>query len=299
MALFFLFAAQAAGKTCLYECVSDSDCRGCGSGDGVCKGALPTTRICLNDKADPPADPKRLPAAVPWPLVWAGDMYSLDYPDQSNKTQVNSGRFYYDWPNMRQKQDFGGKALIYISEDNKTGVKHSRFYFVFGPVCAYVHTEDPLTHMDITVTRPDWMTVCADLGAGAYVGREQVEGEWVDHYNCSVTYNGETDSFQTWHSLGMGNTPFGLPVALSAGDSTPSWEKPRLNSIWYSNVTVGADVAPAAVFKLPRICIPIPGVDLLEHLGLRTAKSLHTAFTRESTRTSIAEFLQDTQFGSA
>ena len=95
---------------------------------------------------------------------------------------------------MCQKQDFGKTALTCISAN--AAINQSRFYFVAGPICVYVHTEDPLTHMDITVTRPDWMQVCAALGAAEYVGREKLRGEWADHYNCSVTYNGETDSFQ-------------------------------------------------------------------------------------------------------
>lgn len=218
-------------------------------------------------------------------------MLSLNYADDSNKTKVNSGRFYYDWPNMRQKQDFGKTALTYISAN--AAINQSRFYFESGPVCVYVHTEDPLTHTDITVSRPDWMKVCADLGAAKYVGREKLRGEWTDHYNCSVTYNGETDSFQTWHSLGMGASPFGTPMALSAGDSTPNWEKPRLNSIWYSNVSVGTSVVPADAFKLPLICIPIPGARLLSQLGLVRSRDMFTAFSREGIRSRIEQLLRD------
>ena len=98
---------------------------------------------------------------------------------------------------------------------------------------------------------------------------------------------------QTWHSLGQGSSSFGTPVALSAGDSTPTWEKPRLNSIWYSNVTVGAGAVPGAAFKLPLICIPIPGTKLLLELGLRNISSLFTAFSNQRIRMRVEELLRD------
>lgn len=179
-----------------------------------------------------------------------------------------------------------------LIRDNQTNVTESRFYFVLDRrLCVYVHTEDPLTHLDIAITRPDWMEVCAKLGAAAYVGRERVLGEWADHYNCSVTYNGETDSFQTWHSLGLGTTPYGLPLALSAGDSQPNWEKPRLNSIWYANVTQGPDAVPASTFHVPRVCLPLPPeaqAALQADLGLPCLSRLPSAFADGHVRAVLA-----------
>ena len=136
------------------------------------------------------------------------------------------------------------------------------------------------------------MTICADIGAGLYVGRERLAGQWADHYNCSVTYNGETDSFQTWHSLDEGSVPFGYPVALAAGDSTPNWEKPRLNDIWYSNVTVGTGTVPASLVKVPKLCIPIPGEEMVVRIGLRSLSSIPTAFPQAAVRSRVEAFLR-------
>ena len=88
----------------------------------------------------------------------------------------------------------------------------------------------------------------------------QVLGEWADHYTCSVEYDNQTIAFQTWHSLGF-KTTAGLPMALSAGDSKPTWQAPRLTTAWYSNVSTDPSAVPASLFHLPKLCIPIPGAE--------------------------------------
>merc|ERR1739847_88314 len=108
----------------------------------------------------------------------------------------HTGRFYYDFENMRQKQDYGKTALTFIGAPNNR--TKSKFYFVMKPVgCFYVVSEDPGTHADIPIPAPDFMAKCAALGLAHYVGREKLANQWADHYNCSVFYEGETDSFQT------------------------------------------------------------------------------------------------------
>ena len=279
--------------TCLYQCETDSDCASCGDGaTGVCKGALPTTRICVDAASNPPREPPAATAAASWPHVWAADLYSLTYANNSSKTKVDTGRFYYDYPNLRQVQDYGNVKLLYISATSNT--THSKFYFdAFGVGCFYVDTTDPLTHIDIPIPAPDFMARCAAAGDAAYVGREKIGGEWVDHYNCSVFYNGETDSFQTWHSLGLLDAAFGTPLALAAGDSTPNWQKPRLNSQWFANVTVGPGTVPGSLFKLPPICIPIPGETLRSqlHVDVPAGRSIFSAFSRKDVRDRACELL--------
>ena len=117
---------------------------------------------------------------------------------------------------------------------------------------------------------------------GRYVGRESVHGEWADHYNCSVAYDNQTITFQTWHSTGLGDTPFGLPVAMSAGDSKPTWQAPRLSTTIYSNHSL--EPQDQSLFKIPRFCIPIPQTQVRAQLGLAKTENLLAAFSRENIR---------------
>ena len=218
-------------------------------------------------------------------------MATITYNDFSSKTKHQGGRFYYDNANRRQKQDFGETALLYIG-GNTTSKKPSRFYFeAFGVACFYVDTTDPITHVDIGPPTPDFMSKCADLKMGDYVGREKVSGEWADHYNCSVFYDNQTIAFQSWHSLGLGKTKFGLPLALSSGDSKPNWQAPRLTTTIYSNHTSGPQ--DPSLFKVPRFCIPIPQERVRAGLGLAETEPLLAAFSREEVRARASVMVSD------
>ena len=64
-----LLVGCAATSSCLYQCTTNSDCLQCGDGHSICKGSLPTSRLCTDDPPDPPTEPHPLTAAVPWPQV--------------------------------------------------------------------------------------------------------------------------------------------------------------------------------------------------------------------------------------
>lgn len=255
-------ASPPALGSCGKECSADSDCAGCG-GDGRCKGSDNIDRICVDAPSSIPKDPEPQATAVDWPEAWSADMFTLTYNDFSSKSKTQTGRFYYDYKNLRQKQDYGKTALLYMG--GASG-KPAKFYFIaFGVFCFYVDVTDPLTHEVAPIPRPDFMKVCADAQMGSYVGREKVSDEWADHYNCSVAYDNQTISFQSWHSLGLGATAFGRPLQLSAGDSKPNWQAPRLTTTWYSNVTIGPQ--PDSLFVAPKVCLPIPQVLAEAHFG--------------------------------
>ena len=246
--------ALAGDSGCGQQCLTDADCASCGS--GRCLGSDNITRICVDapGPGQAPSEPAASPVGIDWPDLWAADMVSVTYNDFSDEMATKKGRFYYDFKNLRQRQDFGRTALVYVD---------SKFYFVaFGVACFYVETNDPLTREKISIPRPNFMRACAESKHASYVGRERVLGEWADHYTCSVDYDNQTIAFQSWHSLGLGSTGAGLPMALSAGDSKPTWQAPRLTTTWYSNVTTEAEAVPDSVFRVPRLCIPIPGESL-------------------------------------
>jgi hypothetical protein len=76
--------------------------------------------------------------------------------------------------------------------------------------------------------------------------------------------------FQNWHSLGLNSTPKGLPMRVTAGNSVPDGgsKTPRLNTVWYSNFSVGTGALQGVDFEKPsKFCIPV-GMDALkEALG--------------------------------
>jgi len=277
--------------SCGQQCYADADCSNCGDGSsGRCTGTDAVTKICVDAPGTAPASPKAAGVGADWPDVWAADMYTLTYNDFSSKTKTQSGRFYYDFAHARQRQDFGKTSLLYI-----TGAKGkpSKFYFIaFGFACFYVDTKDPLTHGDIGIPQPNFMKVCDDLHMASYVGRERVRGEWADHYTCSVHYDNQTIAFQSWQSLGLGAAAAGLPMALSAGDTKPTWQAPRLTTTWYNNVTIGPTSVPDSIFVPPRVCVPIPGQQLRTRLGLNSG-SLFAAFSDKSVRDQALQYLRE------
>lgn len=265
---------------CGKQCKIDADCASCGM-SGKCKGADQVTKICVDAPSSVPEAPQPSTTAVDWPETWAADMFTLTYNDFSDNRKTQIGRFYYDFAHGRQLQDFGKTSLLYITgSEGKT----SKFYFIaFGHACFFVETKDPLSQGGIGIPRPNFMKTCADMHDASYVGREQVRGEWADHYTCSVSYDNQTIAFQTWHSLGLASNAFGVPLALSAGDSKPTWQAPRLTTTWYSNVTTGPQAAPASLFVPPKICIPIPQNQIATPLGFHS-ESLFTVFSNEDMR---------------
>jgi len=217
-------------------------------------------------------------------------MFTLTYNDFSNKTKTQRGRFYYDFTKGRQLQDFGKTSLLYI-----TGAKGqaSKFYFkAFGFACFYVETTDPVTHASIGIPAPNFMRTCADIHSASYVGREKVRGEWADHYTCSVNMANQTIAFQSWHSLGLGVDSFGLPMALSAGDSKPTWQAPRLTTTWYANVTTGPKAVPDSLFVPPRFCVRIPQQQAEARLGLNP-ESFLASFGDDDVREQALQVLKE------
>jgi|EP00927_Polykrikos_kofoidii_P065268 hypothetical protein len=240
---------------CGQQCTADVDCSRCGS-TGKCVGDDKVTKICVDAPTSAPKSPQPVGTAIDWPERWAADTITLTYNDFSDKTKTQRGRFYYDFAHLRQLQDFGRTKLLYMSG---LGAAPSKFYFIaFGFFCVYVETEDPLTHQLIGIPRPNFMKVCADAHMASYVGRERVLDEWADHYTCSVDYDNQTIAFQSWHSLGLGNTSFGKPLALSAGTTKPTWQAPRLTTTWYKNVATGTGAVPDSLFVPPKVCVRIP-----------------------------------------
>lgn len=220
----------------------------------------PITAVCIDGPDDVPSSPEVADSAVDWPAVWASDIASLTYNDYSDKSERLTGKFYYDFENRRQRQDWTSKgtSLLYIGA--KDSRQKSKFYFIapHNLACFYAVTEDPVTHLDISLPRPHFMRACSALYESKYEGRERVFGEWADHFSCSLEWFNETVPFSTWHSLGVGNVTAGLPLQLTAGTSKPNWQSPRLTTQWYSNHQLGRDFVPDKIFSHPPICLPIP-----------------------------------------
>jgi len=293
IAALAVFLTVAHADDCGQECKTDVDCAGCGS-SGKCRGADTVTKICVDAPSPFPEAPKPSATAIDWPEIWAADMFTLTYNDFSDKTKTQNGRFYYDFAHQRQLQDFGKTSLLYLTGSEG---KPSKFYFIaFGIACFYVETKDPLTHGGIGIPRPNFMKTCADMHMASYIGREKVRGEWADHYTCSVNYDNQTIAFQTWHGLGLGVTALGLPIALSAGDSKPTWQAPRLTTTWYSNVTTGPEAVPESLFAPPKICIPIPQQEVAAQLGSNSG-IFSKPFFDEAVREQAFQFLQDVSRG--
>lgn len=247
------------------------------------------TKICVDAPSSAPTAPQASATGIDWPDAWSAEMSTLTYNDFTDKTKTSGGRFYYDFANGRQLQDFGKTSLLYL-----TGAKGqpSKFYFTaFGFACFYVETTDPGTHMNIGIPSPSFMKTCADMQSASYVGREKVRGEWADHYTCSVHMDNQTISFQSWHSLGLGVTSFGLPMALTSGDSKPTWQAPRLTTTWYGNVTTGPKAVPDSKFVPPKICVRIPQQQAEARLGL-SSKSFLESFGDKDVREQALEVLK-------
>jgi len=132
-------------------------------------------------------------------------------------------------------------------------------------LCIYFPITDPgsSNKAPVSVERPDWMKFCNESGFAKYVGREEVDGVWADHWSCHIEYTqvNQSITFQNWHSLGLSaNIPKGLPVRVTGGNSAPNPTKgsPRLNSVWYSNFVTGDGAFKPDIFNKPSwACIPV------------------------------------------
>jgi hypothetical protein len=242
-----------------------------------------------------PSVPTISPYGLDWPKVWAANVAQVTYPDANNKSQNQAGQFFYDFPNKRQAQVYGNKKLLFVS--GKDG-EPSRFSFIIGgTLCFYVGSKDSATGDDIGIPLPNFMKTCHDGGFAKYAGREKIVGEWADHYTCEVSLptknsnHTEVVAFQTWHNLGLADpSKVGLPMVLSSGDSLPNWQKPRLVTIWYNNITVGAEAIPEKVMEAPRICFPMPA-KVLDAFKVESPSQMMKALENKDAREDAAAML--------
>jgi len=262
--------------TCGYQCTVDSDCSGCGTA-GSCSCPDADTKYpqisctCVSTPANPPAAPVKNITDSIWPSKWTANVSAWDYGDFSDKTAVASGKFYFDGSTGHTRADWtpftNGKDATQVwiaSLSTADTVASSNYYVKSGPICISFPITDPglPNKVQVSVERPDWMSFCDQGGWAKYVGREQVDGVWTDHWSCHIDYIGVNQSitFQNWHSLGLDTVPKGLPVRVTGGNSAPNPTQgsPRLNSVWYSNFKTGDDSVKPDDFKKPAwICIPV------------------------------------------
>jgi hypothetical protein len=224
----------------------------------------------VNKAANPPAGAQNVSDSV-WPNQFTAHAEAWCYGDFTAKTATAKGKFYYDGTNGRSRADWApyinGKdaTQIWIGE---SGAQSSNYYVKTGKVCIYFPITDPGTtdHFSIGIESANWVQKCDTAGFAKYVGREQVSIDnkevWTDHWSCHLAYAGANQSitFQNWHSLGLDSIPKGLPLRVTGGNSAPDGKKgsPRLNTVWYSNFTVGPDAFKPSDFAKPKFCIPVP-----------------------------------------
>eukprot|EP00406_Dinophysis_acuminata_P009058 CAMPEP_0179216570 /NCGR_PEP_ID=MMETSP0797-20121207/3449_1 /TAXON_ID=47934 /ORGANISM="Dinophysis acuminata, Strain DAEP01" /LENGTH=560 /DNA_ID=CAMNT_0020922737 /DNA_START=1 /DNA_END=1680 /DNA_ORIENTATION=+ len=279
--LVSLAGLASAGDACGFQCSTDADCGGCGT-KGVCSSPAADTKYpmiaatCVDSPPGAPDSPAASAADATWPQRWTADVRAWCYPDFGPKATVARGRFYFDAPGGHSRADWhpyiNGKDAkqVWIGA---AGSAKSRYYVLSGWMCIYFPITDPGVGGSVSVEYPDWMARCEAAGMAKYVGREQVDGEWVDHYACVIDYAqvNQTIVFQNWHSLGLGRTPKGLPVRVTGGNSAPNGQKgsPRLNSVWYTNFTVGAEAVKGSDFEKPSpLCIPVGESEAASFLGV-------------------------------
>jgi len=275
LAVVLLGCALAAATTpkpdgtCGYQCTADSECGGCGTA-GKCSCPDEGTKFptiscsCVSAPANSPTSPEVDVADSVWPSKWTANVSAWSYGDFSDKTAQAQGKFYYD-------EDSGstrGEWTPYINGKDATQVwitspGSSKYYVKSGPLCIYFPITDPgQNKAPIGVERKDWMQWCNTSGFAQYMGREQVQGEWADHWSCHIEYPQANQSitFQNWHSLGLAKLPKGLPLRVTGGNSAPNPTKgsPRLNTVWYSDfITGNASVSPEDFKKPSWLCIPV------------------------------------------
>jgi hypothetical protein len=274
----------AAGKsdgTCGYQCTEDSQCGGCGT-VGACScpdgpsAQFPNISCsCVSAPANPPKDPAVAAADAAWPKQWTANVDAWCYGDFTSKNATANGKFYYDATLGKTRGDW----KPYISGKDATQIwivdgTSSKYYVKSGPLCIYFPITDPGQDgkPTIGVERPNWMQTCKDAGMATYIGREQVEGEWADHWACHLDYEaaGQQITFQNWHSLGLGKVPKGLPVRVTGGNSAPDSQKgsPRLNTVWYKDFVTGANATKPEDFTKPGgFCIPVGAAKVKAFFG--------------------------------
>lgn len=241
-----LLAAAGAADLTGHECATDADCQG-GKCSSPLAGAVDASvaATCVDAPPGAPAEPAPSAARTVWPSQWSADVTSWVYPDFSDKAVQAKGRFYYDGVNGRQRTEWdpftNGKKATQVWTKNEKG--ESFYYVKTGPLCIGFPITDPATSGQVGVERMDWMENCDKMGLATYQGREQVHGDWADHYTCAIRDEERnlTIAFQNWNSLGLGAVPAGVPVRVTGGNSAPDSKKgsPRLSTVWYSNVTLG------------------------------------------------------------
>eukprot|EP00928_Gymnodinium_smaydae_P055628 TRINITY_DN3912_c0_g1_i1.p1 TRINITY_DN3912_c0_g1~~TRINITY_DN3912_c0_g1_i1.p1 ORF type:complete len:532 (-),score=66.51 TRINITY_DN3912_c0_g1_i1:289-1812(-) len=278
-----LVGVALTSDTCGYQCSSDEDCKACGS-VGKCSSPASATKYpsiaatCVDAPDGAPSDPKPNVADSVWPQQWKADVRTWTYSDFSSKAVVAKGTFYYDGKGGHSRGDWhpyiNGKdaTQVWIGND---GSGKSKYYVKSGVLCIYFSIHDPGTSgSSVGIEYPDWMLKCDKGGMAKYMGRQQVDGEWVDHYACVIDYAAvnQTIVFQNWHSLGLGKTPKGLPVRVTGGNSAPNGQKgsPRLNTVWYTNFTVGEEAVKDSDFVKPSwFCIPVGASEVADFLGVK------------------------------
>lgn len=283
-------ALAADHATCGYECTDDSDCGGCGSA-GFCSCPLgkddlgkehsiaATSCSCSSQPANPPDSAPDV-ALTAWPSQFSCDVDALTYGDYNHTSTVSTGKFYYDgalgsktvWTSLH-----GGNGATQIwASDTSSATAKSYYWVQNGPVCIGIPMTDPGIDgkPPVGIELPNWMSRCNDAGLAKYVGREEVDGVWTDHYVCHLDYTHldglhEGITFQNWHTLGEDGNPAGLPIRVTGGNSQPDpQQSPRLNTVWYSNFCTGSDCVTANDFKKPSpLCFPVGQADAEEFFG--------------------------------
>lgn len=269
--------------TCGYQCVGDDDCSGCGDAgqcscpDGQDVTFFQTSCSCVSVPADPPAEPESDVALSVWPAQWTASVDAWSYGDFSDTTGEAHGKFYYDEVRQRTRADWspytsGKDATQVWIADAAAGT--SKYYVKTGAVCISFGITDPGIEgkPDVGMETSDWMKRCNDAGFAHFVGREQVQGEWADHWSCRLDYATANQSitFQNWHSLGLGQTPKGLPVRVTGGNSAPDAQKgsPRLNSVWYYDFDTSESSTKDEDFVKPsKFCIPVGETEAAAFFG--------------------------------
>jgi len=274
---------------CGNECTEDSDCGGCGSA-GFCSCPMgkddigqehsiaATACACSSQPENPPSGDPDITLTA-WPSQFSCDVDALTYGDYNHTSTVSTGKFYYDaalgsktvWSTLH-----GGKGATQIwSSDVSSGAK-SYYWVQNGAVCIGIAMTDPGIEgtPSVGIDFPDWMSRCNDAGIAEYVGREEVDGVWTDHFRCHMDYTHldglqEGITFQNWHTLGEDGNPAGLPVRVTGGNSQPDpQQSPLLNTVWYSNFCTGSDCVEDKDFKKPSpLCIPVGAAEAQAFFG--------------------------------
>lgn len=298
-AAFALAAGDKPDGTCGYQCTVDADCSGCGaSGTGKCSqpdgkdAKYPAiSQTCVSVPADAPKNQSSIDDAA-WPQKWTAIVNGWVYSDFTNKSAMANGKFYYDATLGKTRADWtpytSGKDATQIWIVDGTD---SKYYVKSGFLCLYFPITDPGQSGKpmVGIERANWMQTCNEAGMAKYIGREQVNGEWVDHWSCHVDYEAAQQqiTFQNWHSLGLGKVKKGLPMRVTGGNSAPNGQKgsPRLSTVWYSDFDTSDNATSPDTFKKPSgLCIPVGADEAKAFFGreVTSADAFSPAFHRRA-----------------